>query len=102
VAFAWDPETGTAWMTTDDRSAKVRNVEAGLAQGGSARGALCQVSGGRWLTVEGELAVLRDPVVIAGAERRYRARYGPMDPDPRRVALRMVVDRVMGSEYMTR
>ena len=102
-------------------SAKVRNVEAaqgtgpagaapagagalatGTGTGTGARGALCQVSGGRWVTFEGELTVSRDAAVIADAERRHAVRYGPLDPDPRRVVLRLVVDRVLGSEYMTR
>lgn len=121
VAFTWDPATGVARMTSEDGSAKVRNVEAdqgrgpaaaapagagaaatGTATGTGARGALCQVSGGRWLTFEGELTVSRDPAVIADAERRHAVRYGPLDPDPRRVVLRLAVDRVLGSEYMTR
>ena len=126
VAFTWDVATGVAWMTSEDGSAKVRNVEAaqgrgpagaapagaapagagalatGTGTGTGARGALCQVSGGRWVTFEGELTVSRDPAVIADAERRHAVRYGPLDPDPRRVVLRLVVDRVLGSEYMTR
>lgn len=117
VAFTWDPATGVARMTSEDGSAKVRNVEAvqgrgpaaaapagagAAATGTGARGALCQVSGGRWLTFEGELTVSRDPAVIADAERRHAVRYGPLDPDPRRVVLRLAVDRVLGSEYMTR
>jgi len=127
VAFTWDAATGVAWMTSEEGSAKVRNVEAAqgegpvgaapagtgaagdgavaagpVATGTGARGALCQVSGGRWLTLEGELTVSRDPAVIADAELRYAVRYGPLDPDPRRVVLNLAVDRVLGSEYMTR
>ena len=122
VAFTWDAATGVAWMTSEDGSAKVRNIEAAqgkgpagagpvgagpagagpVGTGTAARGALCQVSGGRWLTLEGELTVSRDPDVIADAERRHAVRYGPLDPDPRRVVLRLVVDRALGSEYMTR
>lgn len=122
VAFTWDADSGVAWMTSEDGSAKVRNVEAAqgegpagaapagdgavaagaVATGTGARGALCQVSGGRWLTLEGELTVSRDPAVIADAELRYAVRYGPLDPDPRRVVLNLAVDRVLGSEYMTR
>ncbi len=127
IAFTWDAAAGVAWMTSEDGSAKVRNIEAAqgkgsvgaapvgagpvgaapvgagpVAAGTGARGALCQVSGGRWLTLEGELTVSRDPAVIADAELRYAARYGPLDPDPRRVVLNLAVDRVLGSEYMTR
>ena len=112
VAFTWDALAGVAWMTSEDGSAKVRNIEAAegkgpagagpVGTGTAARGALCQVSGGRWLTLEGELTVSRDPAVIADAELRYAVRYGPLDPDPRRVVLNLAVDRVLGSEYMTR
>lgn len=102
VAFTWDAERGTAVMTTREGSAKVRNIEAAAAQGTPARGALCQVDGGRWLTFEGELSVLRDPEVIADAERRYAARYRHLEPAPTRIVLRLAVDRVMGSAYMTR
>jgi PPOX class probable F420-dependent enzyme len=102
IAFTWDPERGEAWMTTEDGSVKVRNVEAALAAGRPARGALCQVAGGRWLTLEGTLVVSRDPADVALAERRHAVRYPPLEPDARRVVLRLAVDRVLGSAYMTR
>ena len=102
VAFTWDAEHGTAVMTTREGSVKVRNIEALAAQGLAARGALCQVDGGRWLTLEGELTVRRDPEVVADAERRYAVRYRHLEPSPSRIVLRLAVDRVMGSAYMTR
>lgn len=100
VAFTWDAERGTAVMTTREGSAKVRNIEA--AQGVPARGALCQVDGGRWLTLEGRVTVSRDPEVVADAERRYALRYRHLEPSPTRIVLLLTVDRVMGSAYMTR
>ncbi len=102
VAFTWDADAGVALVTTDDGSAKVRNVEAARAAGRPARGALCQVSGGRWLTLEGELTVSREPADIADAERRHAVRYPPLEPEPLRVVLRLLVDHVLGSVYMTR
>ena len=102
VAFTWDAERGTAVTTTREGSGKVRNIEAALARGEPARGALCQVDGGRWLTLEGELSISRDPEVVADAERRYATRYRHLEPSPTRIVLRLVVDRVMGSAYMTR
>jgi PPOX class probable F420-dependent enzyme len=102
VAFTWDAEQGTAVMTTREGSAKVRNIEAAAAREVPARGALCQVEGGRWLTLEGELTVRREPSVIADAERRYAARYRHLEPSPTRIVLLLVVDRVLGSAYMTR
>lgn len=103
VAFTWDAEAGVAWLTSEDGAVKVRNVEAATAAGSTARAALCQVSGGRWLTFEGTVSVSRAPDVVADAERRYARRYGaPLDPDPRRVVLHLAVSRVLGASYMTR
>ena len=102
VAFTWEADTGTAWLTSEDGAVKVRNVDAAGAAGRSARAALCQVDGGRWLTLEGTLTVSRDAADVALAERRHSARYPALAADPARVALRLVVDRVLGSAYMTR
>lgn len=102
VAFTWDADRGIATTTTREGSGKVRNIEAAAARGVPARGALCQVDGGRWLTLEGELTVWRDPEVVADAERRYAVRYRTLEPSPTRIVLRLAVDRVMGSAYMTR
>lgn len=100
VAFTWD-SAGIARITTAAGSVKVRNVERSRAAGQPARGALCQVSGGRWLTLEGVLEVCTEPAEVAEAERRHAVRYPRLDPDPNRVVLRLLVDRVLGSEYMT-
>lgn len=102
VAFTWVPERGAALMTTHDGSVKVRNVEAAAAAGRPARGALCQVDGGRWLTFEGELVVSRERDEVADAERRHARRYPPLEAEASRVVLRLLVDRVLGSTYMAR
>ncbi len=102
IAFTWDADRGEAWMTTLDGSAKVRNVETARAAGLPARAAVCQVAGGRWLTLEGTLVVDRDAAAVAEAERRHAVRHAALEPEPRRVVLRLRVDRVLGSDYMTR
>lgn len=102
VAPTWDPDTGRLLVTTDDGSVKVRNVEAALAVGAAARAAVCQVQGGRWLTLEGTATVLRDPDAIADAEARHARRHHALAPDARRVVLAIEVDRVLGSDYMVR
>lgn len=101
IAFTWDDDAGLARMTTQDGSVKVRNIEAAQAAGRVGRGALCQTSGGRWLTLEGELTVSRDPAEVADAVRRHAVRYPPLEPDPLRVLLVLRPDRVLGSVYMT-
>lgn len=102
VAFTWDPERGILRITSRGSSVKVRNVERALERGEVARGAVCQVDGGRWLTFEGELSVSRDPAEVTEAMRRYAVRYRTLDPDPRRVVLLLAPRKVMGSDYMTR
>lgn len=102
VAPTWDREAAVLRMTTQDGSVKVRNVEHHVAQGVPARAAVCQVHGGRWLTLEGTLAVSRDPHEIADAVRRYSLRFHALEQDPHRVVLRLAVDRVLGSTYMVR
>lgn len=99
VGFTWDPDAGVLRITTRDGSAKVRNVDAAA---GAARVAVCQVDGGRWLTFEGVATVVRDPDEINDAIRRYAVRYRTLHHDPRRVVLRVAVDRVLGSDYMAR
>ncbi|MFM7064431.1 MAG: pyridoxamine 5'-phosphate oxidase family protein, partial [Actinomycetes bacterium] len=55
VGFSWDPEAGLVRIITRAGSQKVRNA----ARGG--RAAVSQVDGGRWLTLEGTIAVTQDP-----------------------------------------
>ena len=98
VGFTWDPEAGVIRVTTRESSVKVRNVAAG---GGSARAAICQADGGRWLTFEGSMSVVRDADEISDAMRRHARRYRELTPDPRRIVLRLAVEKVMGSDYMS-
>lgn len=102
VAFTWDADRGRLRITTRRTSVKVRNVLAALGRGAEPRGAVCQVDGGRWLTLEGVLDVDDDPEEVTEAMRRYAARYRRLEPDPRRVVLHLTVDHVLGSPYMTR
>lgn len=102
VGFTWDPEAGVLRITTRVTSAKVRHIRRAVEAAGVARVAVCQVDGGRWLTFEGAATVETDEAEVADAVRRYARRYRQLEHDPRRVVLRVVVDRVLGSDYMTR
>lgn len=102
VGFTWDPELGVLRITTRVTSAKVRNIRRALEAGGPARAAVCQVEGGRWLTFEGTATVHDDAAEVADAIARYARRYRQLEHDPRRVVVRVAVDRVLGSDYMTR
>jgi hypothetical protein len=70
----------------------VRNIEA--APGG--RVALCQVDGGRWLTLEGRAEVTAGSDRVADAVERYARRYRQPGESADRVAIEITVDRIMG------
>ena len=90
VGFSWDPDAGLVRIITRAGSQKVRNA----ARGG--RAAVSQVDGGRWLTLEGTIAVTQDPDRVAEAVRRYAERFRQPEPRDDRVALEITVDRVLG------
>ena len=90
VGFTWDDAAGLARVITSGDSVKAR-----LARRGG-RAALCQLDGGRWLTLEGAVAVLDEPGAVREGERRYAERYRAPRENPRRVVLAIAVDRVLG------
>ena len=96
VGFTYDPATRIARVITSGDSVKARN--AGRA---GAVAAICQVDGARWLTVSGPVRVDRDPAVIADAVARYAQRYKQPRVNPKRVAVIIEVDRMLGSSRLT-
>ena len=81
---------GLVRVITFAASVKARNA----ARGG--RGAVSQVDGRRWLTLEGPVALVRDPARVAAAVAGYAARYRQPGDRPDRVAVEITVDRVLG------
>ena len=71
-------------------SQKARNA----ARGG--RAAVCQVDGGRWLTLEGDVRLVDDPAGVATAVDAYAGRYRQPGERADRVAIEIAVDRVLG------
>lgn len=96
VGFTFDPDAGLVRVITSDGSVKVRNAQRPLADGGTPRAAVGQVDGRRWVSLEGPVRVSRDPAEIGEAERRYARRYRTPRVNPRRVAVLITVDRVLG------
>jgi PPOX class probable F420-dependent enzyme len=92
VGFTWDDDAGLARVITFRPSRKAANL---LARPGS-RAAVCQVDGGRWLTLEGPATVTDDPARVADAVERYGERYRPPGRRDDRVAIEIAVDRVLG------
>ena len=97
VAFTWDAEAGRARVTTKGTSVKVRNIERADVGGGPVRAALCQFDGLRWLTLEGQVTLCRNPAAVAEAVEAYALRYRQLKFQVERVVLHVAVDRVMGT-----
>lgn len=94
VGFTWDADAGLARVITGGGSQKAKNAGAGVAA------ALCQVDGGRWLTLEGVARTTTDPDRIAEAVARYAARYRTPRENPARVAIEIEITRVIGSRRL--
>ncbi|SHM21011.1 pyridoxamine 5'-phosphate oxidase family protein [Cryptosporangium aurantiacum] len=90
VGFTWDADAGLARVICSGPSRKAVNARE------TKRAAICQVDGGRWLTLEGTVEVVSDPARVLDAERRYAARYRPPRENPLRVVLEITVDRILG------
>jgi F420H(2)-dependent biliverdin reductase len=92
VGFTWDDDAQLARVITFAASQKVRNLE----RTGGGPAAVCQVDGGRWLTLEGHAIVSSEPGRVDEAVRRYANRYRqPADRDDR-VVIEITVERVLG------
>jgi F420H(2)-dependent biliverdin reductase len=95
VGVTLDPDAGRAYVITSWGSRKVAHVAAAGPHG--ARVAVCQVDGRRWSTLEGRATLRYDPESVALAERRYAERYREPRPNPARVVIEIVVNRVLGN-----
>ena len=89
VGFTW--EDGVVRIITSDGGQKIRNLER------DPRATVAQVAGPQWLSIAGRATVERDPDAVAHAVELYARRYRQPRPNPRRVAIRLDVDRILGS-----
>jgi PPOX class probable F420-dependent enzyme len=92
VGFSYSPADRTARIITWAASKKARNV---AATPGS-RAVVCQVDGGRWLSLEGTATVTDEPARVAQAVEGYAARYRQPGERDDRVAIEIHVDRILG------
>lgn len=90
VGFSYDPAEQLVRIITFEGSQKVANARRG------GRAAVSQVDGGRWLTLEGTITATTDPERVAAAVAGYAARYRQPGERQDRVALEIVVDRILG------
>jgi len=87
VVLSDDP--GTAWAITSRDSFKARLLPGPIA--------VCQVDGARWSTLQGTAYLLADEASVAEAVRMYTSRYRTPRPNPNRVAVRIAVEKIIGS-----
>lgn len=92
VGFTWDVEAGLVRVITWAGSRKARDV----AERGTSPAAVCQVDGGRWLTMEGVATVTAEAAAVAEAVRRYAERYREPKVRDDRVVIEIAVTKVMG------
>ncbi|CAB4881998.1 unannotated protein [freshwater metagenome] len=90
VGFSYSADERLVRIITFAPSVKARNA----ARGG--RAAVSQVDGGRWLTLEGTVRLASDPPSVSAAVSGYAARYRQPGERIDRVAIEIVVDRIMG------
>ncbi len=92
VGVTVDPEAGLARVITWADSYKARIVAA--APGMPV--AVCQVDGGRWLTIYGTATVHDDPAHTEPAVAAYAARYRQPKERDDRVVIEIEIDRITG------
>jgi PPOX class probable F420-dependent enzyme len=92
VGFTWDPAASLVRVITWAGSRKARNV----AERPGSPAAVCQVDGGRWLSLEGTATVTADPGRVAEAVTRYAQRYREPKQRDDRVVIEIAVTRIMG------
>ena len=91
VGFTFDPKTHIARVITNGGSQKAVNAERGKLA------VLSQVDGARWLSLEGTASVSAESEAVRDAELRYAQRYRTPRENPRRVAIEVHIERVLGS-----
>ena len=92
VGVTYEPEIKLARVITWATSYKARAVAADPGQ----QVAVCQVDGGRWLTIYGRATVTDEPAAVSEAVGRYAERYSQPKQRDDRVVIEVSVDRIVG------
>ena len=92
VGFTWDHDSQLVRVITWAGSMKSRILE----QTPNSRAVVCQIDGGRWLSLEGTAVVSSDEARCKEGTERYANRYRiPQDRQDRTV-IEISVDRILG------
>ena len=94
VAFSYDVGNRVVRVITWAASQKARN--AARMQAAGQRGAVCQVDGGRWLSLEGPVRLVTDRDGVRAGVDGYAARYRQPAERDDRVVIEIKVDRILG------
>lgn len=92
VGVTYEPEARRARVITWATSYKAST----LADDPGQSVAVCQVDGGRWLTIYGRATVTAEPEAVAEAVRRYAERYRQPKQRDDRVVIEIEVERLVG------
>jgi F420H(2)-dependent biliverdin reductase len=94
VGFTYDAASRIARVITFAGSQKATNVARMEAAG--RRAAVCQVDGGRWLSLEGPVRLVTDADGVRAGVERYAARYRQPKERDDRVVIEIDVERILG------
>lgn len=92
VGVTFDPDTAIARVITWSGAVKTRLLHASPG----VPVAVCQVDGGRWLTLSGPAHISTDADEIEIAESMYAARYRPPKSRDDRTVVRISVESILG------
>ena len=94
VGFSYDAAARVARVITFAGSQKATNVARMEARG--QRAAVCQVDGGRWLSLEGPVRLVTDPDGVRSGVDGYAIRYRQPKERDDRVVIEIAVERILG------
>ncbi len=94
VGFSYDAEAKVARVITWAASQKA--VNAGRMQAAGQRAAVCQVDGGRWLSLEGSTRLVTDSDGVRAGVDGYTERYQQPKDRVDRAVIEIDVDRILG------
>ena len=94
VGFSYDADARMARVITWAGSQKA--INAGRMESLGQRAAVCQVDGGRWLSLEGPVRLVSDPDGVRAGVEGYAARYREPEERDDRVVIEISVERILG------
>jgi PPOX class probable F420-dependent enzyme len=92
VGFTWDFDAQLVRVITWAESMKSRI----LVESPGARAVVCQIDGGRWLSLEGTALVSADPDRCLEGTYRYGQRYRVPQERSDRTVIEISVDKILG------